>query len=230
MPKPRFLRVKNLERYQHYGTRRNPPWVKLYREFMSDYRLRQCPVNSRLFFACSFILASETSNCIPNDVKYLTERCGFVVSEEVLTPLIHSGLLLASGASTLLASEEKRSNLFLSSLSSPSSLLLKEGKESEKGEDGFEAFWGRYPRKIGKGEARKAWKKIAPANGLCEQINQQVEAAAKTEQWTRDGGKYIPLPATWLSQSRWEDDYSQRTPVKSDGLLDRMAKIAKGQP
>ena len=127
--KPRYLRVKNLEKYQHYGTRRNPPWIKLYREFLSDYQLRQCPVPSRLFFGCCFILASETENCIPYDLHYLSDRVGFAVSEETLTPLIHSGLLLASKASSVLASDEKCSNLISSSL--PNSSPKRE--ESEKG-------------------------------------------------------------------------------------------------
>ena len=226
--KPRFLRVKNLERYQHYGTRRNPPWVKLYREFLSDYQLRQCPIPSRLFFGCCFILASETSNCIPYDVKYLTDRVGFEVTEEIITTLIDSGLLLASTASKTLAYDKKLSNLILSDLPNSSLLPLsvpKEGKESEKGEDNFASFWAVYPRKIGKGEARKSWHRIAPANGLCEKICQQVSAASKTDQWQREGGKYIPLPATWLNQSRWEDDYSLHTPVKPIGLLDRMHKL-----
>ena len=225
MSKPRFLRVKNLDHYQHYGTRRNPPWIKLYKEFLSDYTLRACPIPSRLFFACSFILASETANYIPYDLKYLSERVGFDVTEEMLTPLIHSGLLLASGASKMLA---QTSSLLLSDSSSLSS-SPKEGKESEKGE-GFEAFWRIYPRKIGKGAARKVWGKLAPANGLVERICVQVQAARQTDQWQREGGKFIPLPATWLHQSRWEDDYSHSTPVKTDGFKERMQKLAQGKP
>jgi hypothetical protein len=26
------------------------------------------------------------------------------------------------------------------------------------------------------------------------------------DQWTKDGGQYIPNPATWLNQKRWEDE------------------------
>ena len=227
--KSRFLRVKNLEKYQHYGTRRNPPWIKLYREFLSDYQLRQCPIPSRLFFGCCFILASETSNCIPFDVKYLSDRVGFVVDDSVITPLIQSGLLLASSASALLATDEKRSNLLLSDLSSLQSSLSSEGRESERGGD-FEQFWAVYPRKIGKGEAVKSWKKMGCNNGLVERICLQVQAASKTEQWQREGGKFIPLPATWLNQSRWEDDYSHTTPIKADGFKERMQKLAQGKP
>ena len=94
----------------------------------------------------------------------------------------------------------------------------------------FEKFWELYPKKIAKGAALKAWQKIAPANGLCETILNQVRAAMLTDQWQRDGGQYIPHPSTWLNQSRWEDDYSKRTPVKKrDAFGETLRKLAKGE-
>ena len=33
-----------------------------------------------------------------------------------------------------------------------------------------------------------------------------VERARFSEQWTKDGGSFIPHPATWLNQRRWEDE------------------------
>lgn len=225
MAKPQYLRVKNLEKYQHYKDR-NPPWVKLHRDFLIDYQLRQIPVESRLFFACCLILASEVSNNIPCDLEYLSQRVGFPVSKAVLRPLLDRELLLASSASVLLALDATRS------VSVSDSVLISsssEGKESEKGES-FDSFWQVYPRKIGKGAARKVWLKLRPANGLVERICSQVQAAAQTDQWKRDGGKYIPHPATWLSQSRWEDDYSNHSPVQADGFKERMQKLAKGEP
>ena len=32
-----------------------------------------------------------------------------------------------------------------------------------------------------------------------------VEAQKQSAQWTKDNGQYIPNPATWLNQGRWED-------------------------
>ena len=151
------------------------------------------------------------------------------MTDDVITPLLQRKLLLASSASVLLATDEKRSNLILSDLSSLQSSLSSEGRESERGGD-FEQFWAVYPKKIGKGAAFASWKKMGCANGLVERICLQVQAASKTEQWQREGGKFIPLPATWLNQSRWEDDYSQATPVKSDGFKERMQKLAQGKP
>lgn len=113
-----YLKVKNHDLYQHYGTR-NPPWVKLYRVIMGDYDLRQVPVTARLCFIYCTILASETDNHIPYDVHFLSDRMGFKVTEETISALITRGLLLASRARRLLATEEKCSSLLFSSESSP---------------------------------------------------------------------------------------------------------------
>lgn len=71
---------------------------------------------------------------------------------------------------------------------------------------GFDLFWSVYPRKIGKGAAELAWKKCKPDSTLQTRIIQAVKAQCKSEQWRRDGGQFIPHPATWLNGKRWEDE------------------------
>lgn len=70
----------------------------------------------------------------------------------------------------------------------------------------FEAFWREYPRKIGKGSAYKAWGKLKPPLEICLST---LKWQKKTDQWLRDNGQYIPHPATWLNQRRWEDEEPQ---------------------
>lgn len=64
-------------------------------------------------------------------------------------------------------------------------------------DDGFEAFWQRYPRRDSKGHARKAWvtatRKAPPG-----------EILAGLERYPfSENPKYQPLPATWLNGERW---------------------------
>lgn len=70
----------------------------------------------------------------------------------------------------------------------------------------FETFWKVYPKKIGKGAAEKAFKKHRPGNDLLQKMLISLDAQSKSLQWTRDSGQYIPNPATWLNQRRWEDE------------------------
>lgn len=75
--------------------------------------------------------------------------------------------------------------------------------ESERETD-FEHFWLAYPRPVGKKDARKAWTQAKDKPGLSE-ILKALESAKQSEQWTKEGGKFIPHPATWLRQGRWDD-------------------------
>ena len=33
-----------------------------------------------------------------------------------------------------------------------------------------------------------------------------IERQKQSQQWIKDDGQYIPNPATWLNQGRWEDE------------------------
>ena len=67
---------------------------------------------------------------------------------------------------------------------------------------GFADFWKAYPKKQGIGAAEKAWKKIKPSEQLLGAMLFAISKQKRSRQW-REG--YIPNPATWLNQRRWED-------------------------
>jgi hypothetical protein len=73
-------------------------------------------------------------------------------------------------------------------------------------EERFERFWGAYPKKVGKGAALKSFLRIKPSEDLVIRMITVVEQMKKTDQWKREHGQFIPHPATWLNQSRWEDE------------------------
>lgn len=83
----------------------------------------------------------------------------------------------------------------------------------------FEVFWAEYPRKVGKKKCRQIWNRLKPSEELAAQIIDVVKAYSRTEQWQKDNGKFIPHPATWLNQARWEDDI-QAKPEPKRGDLD----------
>jgi hypothetical protein len=79
---------------------------------------------------------------------------------------------------------------------------------SRKQERMFDQFWLAYPKKRGKGDAEKAWASICPNAELFAAILRALEFAKACSDWQRDGGKYIPYPATWLRRKGWEDEYA----------------------
>jgi hypothetical protein len=66
----------------------------------------------------------------------------------------------------------------------------------------FNKFWNVYPRKQGKGKAKEAFIKAS-------KIAQVDDVVAGAERYAADRNlpdpKFVPLPATWLNQERWDD-------------------------
>ena len=79
--------------------------------------------------------------------------------------------------------------------------------------EGFVEFWAAVPNKIGKAPSEKAWIKAIAAgaspldlvDGMTRHAAWHVEA--KTER------RFIPHPATWLNQCRWDDELLPIEPV-----------------
>lgn len=68
----------------------------------------------------------------------------------------------------------------------------------------FDSFWQAYPKKVAKPNALRAWKKIKP--GEVPAILASIEWHKKGEDWAALGGQFIPYPATFLRNRRWEDE------------------------
>jgi hypothetical protein len=68
---------------------------------------------------------------------------------------------------------------------------------------GFTQFWETYPRRTGKEAARKAWCKAKQRGATCQAM---IEAARKFAEHPPDDAQFIPHPATWLNQGRYDDE------------------------
>lgn len=93
--------------------------------------------------------------------------------------------------------------------------------DKSTGVSGFDAFWQAYPKKAGKGAARKVFERIKPDAQLQRTMLAAVAKQSTWAQWTKDGGQFIPNPTTWLSQQRWEDE----APHAASSSDDRQAVI-----
>lgn len=92
-------------------------------------------------------------------------------------------------------------------------------RPSSAGADGasidFENFWQAFPRKVGKGAALKLWKRLGPSQELQARIIAAVGSQRQSDQWRREDGRFIPHPATWLNQGRWDDEVSADLAARS---------------
>lgn len=82
--------------------------------------------------------------------------------------------------------------------------------------ESFLRFYEQYPKKFARLEAIKAWNKIPNAEALFGDIIRGLLKAKASPDWNRDNGQFIPYPATWLNNRRWEDKPVEKlTPARS---------------
>ena len=81
----------------------------------------------------------------------------------------------------------------------------------------FDKFWCVFPRKVKKGDARKAWTQTESIRPPLEKLLKAVIVARATEQWRRDDGKWVPYPASWLRSECWEDVHEVEVDRVRDG-------------
>ena len=70
---------------------------------------------------------------------------------------------------------------------------------SEPEIDDFQAFWGIWPRREAKADAKRVWKRLSATKkeAIMIDIQTRYEGIQKC---------FIPYPATYLRGERWEDD------------------------
>ena len=116
----------------------------------------------------------------------------------------------------------------------------KEGKGKEgKGKEGaksaadyspeFESFWQAYPYKTGKDKAFESWMKKTP---ILQEVLNALFWQSTSENWTKENGKFIPMPTTYLNQGRWKDEplkLSSHPQASNDQTREAARKILFGE-
>lgn len=196
-----YLRIKNWDEFQHYRDR-NPPWIKLHRALLDDYEFGRLPDTSKACLMLIWLLGSQSEGRIPADPKFLQARLGLekppnlqiiveagflIVEQDASKPLQNASETLDLARSREERREEKR-------------------REEARARDDFARFWLAYPKRVSKPDAEKSWKNLAFSAEQAERVIATVERWKSSDEWTRDGGRYIQHPATWLNKRRWEEE------------------------
>lgn len=90
-------------------------------------------------------------------------------------------------------------------------------------------FWEKYPRKTGKANAEKAWKKLDEASR--KQALVEIENHVNYWKASQTQAQFIPHPATWLNARRWEDELPNPSTVnrKSAPGMTKIRELLEGQ-
>ena len=84
---------------------------------------------------------------------------------------------------------------------------------------GFDDFWKTYPRKAAKVAARKAWDKLKPNDDTLQAILKDIQRR-RDGAWKDAEERFIPHPATYLNQRRWEDEVGANEPQHYESIWD----------
>ena len=76
----------------------------------------------------------------------------------------------------------------------------------------FDTFWKAFPRRVAKGDARKAWSQTERIRPDMATLLAAIQAQMQSDQWRKNEGQFIPYPATWLRQERWDDELKVTLP------------------
>lgn len=88
----------------------------------------------------------------------------------------------------------------------------------------FDTFWREYPKKKSKGTALKAFNKALKRTDF-DTIMEALRMLKGSNEWTKDGGQYVPYPATWLNADGWNDEVN--APVDRYDNLRKLYELTK---
>jgi hypothetical protein len=80
----------------------------------------------------------------------------------------------------------------------------------------FEKFWALYPLHKSRANALSEFQLIHPTPALFEVI---IQAIIDQKRWRRWREGYIPNPANWLRERRWEDEREPEITTPAEAQL-----------
>lgn len=194
------MKIKNWSKFQHFKDRR-PPWVKLYRDLLDDMEWHELdPLSSKVLITL-WLLASEDDTQQGNlpCMKTLAWRLRMPEKQvsECINKLSH---WLEQDDINVISSRYQHD-----APETETETETNRGAVNQQVESLFNKFWQFYPKKVGKDAAQKAFSKRKPDEPLLLLMLKAIDNQKNTIGWQKDDGQYIPNPATWLNQGRWQD-------------------------
>lgn len=200
---------------------KNIQFVKVKMELLEDHRfLYELNETQKGLYLLLLALAGKTNNKIKDDLVFIKGRLNIqsIVHEDLeRISEVYTKFRLIDGYWSF-DNFDREHNQILSrdigiSQGYPKDIQRIDKNRIEKNRIDttlFDRFYSKYPRKQGKADGLKAFLKLNPNDELLCSIMNALDLNIKSEAWQKDGGKFIPLPATWIRGRRWEDEITPK--------------------
>lgn len=86
----------------------------------------------------------------------------------------------------------------------------------------FENLWGLYPKKQGKADAYKHYRKARKSGTTYEEVGQGIQAYVNYIQATQTDMQYVKMGSTFFSQKSWQDDWTPPRQKSANPFMDML--------
>lgn len=186
--------------------------MKLHKGLLKSFDFFAIPVNRRWEWPLLLLMSDDHDGII----QASDEKIGFHLYREMGKPFDPTPFIdrLIVHYDLNIRSDKSIDSVSLGDQNAPTDTKTHQPTPSKtnRNRQTFDAFWALYPVKKAKEMAFKAWVKLAPDDDLQDIILKAVALHSTSDEWKRDGGKFIPHAATYLNQKRWEDQLTIQKP------------------
>jgi hypothetical protein len=188
-----MLKIKNWEKFNLYNPK-NPryqkkmTWFKFYgTDYINNIDIHKLSFEQKAVLVELWCLGSESDGVLP-DLFEIAFRLHYPIDfvDKITKELFARGLLVENYEPVTIEKNKRREE---------KDILL----------DKFNEFWKAYPssnRKVNKSGCMKLWQS-QNLEAIGDKIINHVKIMADTD-WKKDNGQYIPMPATYLRQERFD--------------------------
>ena len=191
-----MLKIKNWEKFNLYSAK-NPryqkkmTWFKFYgTDYINNIEIHKLSFEQKAILVELWCLGSESDGVLPENFE-IAFRLHYPIDfiEKIIGELFTRGWLedyYQSASIEKIREEKKREDIVL---------------------DKFNEFWEVWPkgnRKVNRVGCLKLWQS-QKLEEIGDKIINHVKIMSDTD-WKKDNGQWIPMPATYLRQSRFDTD------------------------
>jgi len=194
--------IPNWDKWQSYRKDRGtPPWIKVHRSLLSSGKWAVLTDSEKGQIVSIWIVAADKGGIISSSPRVIQKICQ-LDDEPNINRFIELGFLTTM-CQPCGSQPDNQTTTTRPQHDAPETETETETEKNIKhtAQNEFERWWSVYPKKVGKKPARAIWKRIKPDADLL--IEDTTVKALGDDNWQRG---YIPNPATYLNQERWNDE------------------------
>jgi len=192
-----YLQVRNWDVWQSYRKDRGaPPWIKIHRSLMSNPEWAILTDSEKGQLISLWIVAADSQGKLKSDSRILRKIC-MLDDEPNLSKFIELGFLEEIGC-------QDDVNVTPNTGQDDVPEQRRGEKNIRSNAVAFADFWVKWPKKVKRKEAERAWNRLTIQN-------QKLAMADFPIRYAETDPQFIPYPTTYIHGERWTDELNSQS-------------------